>query len=313
MYEFIIRKTIKDCNKTKSYEVRMAYGKLSGISGIISNAVLVTIKILVGLFSGSLAIIADAMNNLMDATSALITLIAFRLASTPSDERHPFGHQRSEQIAGVIISILMIVVGIQVLISSIKEFITPRELVFNKTVIIMLIVAVAIKLWQALFNYKIGKKINSATVLAAATDGRNDVVITASVLASVLIQSYVKIEAVNLDALLGTGISILIIKSGIEFMLKTASPLIGEAPDPVLVDEIRECILSHSNALGMHDLELHTYGEGQIYGSVHIEVDAHAEFLAVHDLIDHIEQDLHKRCNINITVHPDPVHKTTFS
>ena len=157
------------------------------------------------------------------------------------------------------------------------------------------------------------KKIDSATVLATATDGRNDVFITASVLASVLIQSHVKIGAINLDALLGTIISILIIKSGIEFMLKTAGPLIGEAPDPALVDEIRECILSHQSALGMHDLELHTYGEGQIYGSVHIEVDAHAEFLAVHDLIDHIEKDLHKRCDINITVHPDPVHQTTFS
>ena len=313
MYEFIIKKTIKDSENTKSRETRTAYGKLSGISGIISNLVLVTIKILIGLFSGSLAIIADAMNNLMDATSALITLIAFRIASTPRDERHPFGHQRSEQIGGVIISILIIVVGIQVLISALKEFINPHELTFSKTVIIALVIAIAVKLWQCLFNYKIGKKIDSATVLATATDGRNDVFITASVLASVLIQSHVKIGAINLDALLGTIISILIIKSGIEFMLKTAGPLIGEAPDPALVDEIRECILSHRNALGMHDLELHTYGEGQIYGSVHIEVDAHAEFLAVHDLIDHIEKDLHKRCDINITVHPDPVHQTTFS
>ena len=141
MYEFIIKKTIKDSENTKSRETRTAYGKLSGISGIISNLVLVTIKILIGLFSGSLAIIADAMNNLMDATSALITLIAFRIASTPRDERHPFGHQRSEQIGGVIISILIIVVGIQVLISALKEFINPHELTFSKTVIIALVIA----------------------------------------------------------------------------------------------------------------------------------------------------------------------------
>ncbi len=303
MYNFIIKKTITDYENVTSHTVRTAYGKLSGISGIISNTVLVALKLAVGLISGSIAIIADAMNNLMDAASALITLFAFKYADAPRDEKHPFGHRRTEQIAGVIISVLIIVVGIQLFLKSAGSLIHPKKPEFNHIAVIILAAAILIKLWQCLFNYRIGKRIGSGTVLAAAADARNDIVITSAVLISVIVYYF---SEINIDAVLGMGIAAFIIKSGISFMLQISSPLIGEAPDENLVTEITRCIMSHKGALGMHDLELHSYGAGEVYGSVHIEVDAHSEFLAVHDLIDHIERDLHESCGINITVHPDP-------
>lgn len=304
MTDFLCKKFIKDYENTKDPQVREAYGKFAGIIGILSNIILCLGKILAGIISGSIAIVADGINNLADASSSVITLIGFKLAALPEDEDHPYGHARIEYITGMIVSVLIIVVGAELFRSSVGKILHPSPLEFSWTVIIVLVLAIAIKVWQALFNIKVGKKINSVTLAATGADSRNDVISTTVVLASIIVG---KLADVQIDGYMGCLVAAFIIWSGFSLVKETASPLLGEAPDPELVNAIHDMTMAYPGVLGVHDLIVHNYGPGKIFASIHIEVDADGDLMESHDLIDNIEHDLAKTLHIEITGHMDPI------
>lgn len=304
MTTFLIKLFIKDYEHTADPAVRERYGKLAGIVGIISNGLLCTMKILVGLFSGSIAIVADGINNLADASSAIITLIGFKLAALPEDKNHPYGHARFEYLTGLFISLLIIVLGLQLLRSSFSKVLHPDPLSFSYITIIILVIAIIIKIWQSRFNICLGKKINSLALMATGTDSRNDVIATSAVLLSVIIG---KVSGLQLDGYMGCLVALFIIWSGIVLIRETSSPLLGEAPDEELVQSIEKIALSQDGVIGIHDLVVHNYGPGKIFASIHIEVDARGDLLESHDMIDNIEQLIKKELRIEFTAHMDPV------
>lgn len=304
MNNFLCRIFVKDYENTKDPEVRERYGKFAGIVGILSNVVLCAAKILVGVIAGSIAIIADGINNLADASSSIITLAGFKLSSMPEDKEHPYGHARIEYISGMIVSVLIVVVGIELIKSSADKIMHPSPLEFSWSIIVVLLLAIAIKIWQALFNINIGKKINSLTLTATGTDSRNDVIATTVVLISIVVG---KLTDLQIDGYMGCLVALFIIWSGIGLVKETMSPLLGEAPDPELVNSISEMALSYDGVLGIHDLVVHNYGPGRIFASIHIEVDADADMMESHDMIDNIEREMAKKLHIEITGHLDPV------
>lgn len=304
MGNFLAKIFVKDYKNTSDPKVRERYGKFAGIVGIISNAILCTMKIIVGLIAGSIAIVADGINNLADASSSVITLIGFKLAAAPEDKTHPYGHARIEYLTGLFISVLIIVLGLQLLNSSFRKALHPDPLSFSYTTVIILLVAIVIKIWQALFNMGIGKKINSVALMATGADSRNDVISTAAVLVSIIIG---KIFSIQLDGYMGCLVALFIIWSGIQLIRETSSPLLGEAPDEDLVRAIEEGVLSHKGVIGIHDLVVHNYGPGKIFASIHIEVDAKGDMLESHDMIDNIERYIKDSLHIEFTAHMDPV------
>lgn len=304
MNNFLCRIFVKDYENTKDPQVRERYGKFAGIVGILSNVILCAAKILVGAIAGSIAIIADGINNLADASSSIITLAGFKLSSMPEDKEHPYGHARIEYISGMIVSVLIVVVGIELIKSSADKIMHPSPLEFSWSIVIVLLLAIAIKIWQAMFNINIGKRINSLTLTATGTDSRNDVIATTVVLISIIVG---KLTGLQIDGYMGCLVALFIIWSGIGLVKETMSPLLGEAPDPELVNAISEMALSYGGVLGIHDLVVHNYGPGRIFASIHIEVDADADMMESHDMIDNIEREMAKKLHIEITGHLDPV------
>lgn len=305
MGNFLFKKFIKNYEDVKDPKVRDSYGKLAGIVGILSNLLLCVMKMLVGFISGSIAIVADAVNNLADASSSVITLAGFKLAALPEDEEHPYGHARIEYIAGMVVSLIITVVGVELGKSSFDKILHPEPLEFSLSVVIVLLIAIAIKVWQAMFNISAGKKINSLTLVATGTDSRNDVIATSAVLISI-IAGYV--FDIQIDGYMGVLVALFIIWSGISLVRETISPLLGEAPDPALVKEIENITLSFEGVIGIHDLVVHNYGPGKIFASIHIEVDSAVDVMISHDLMDNIERRLQKDLNIFVTAHMDPVN-----
>lgn len=304
MGKLLFRLFIKDNDNTGDPKVRERYGKLAGIVGILSNLLLCIMKIAIGLFSKSIAIIADGINNLADASSSIITLIGFKLASAPEDEDHPYGHARIEYLAGLFVSIFIIIIGFQLLKTSVEKILDPQPLVFSYTTVVILIIAIAIKLWQSAFNVTVGKKINSVTLMATAADSRNDVISTSAVLISILFGHFTGIQ---IDGYMGCLVALFIIWSGIQLVRETSSPLLGEAPDHETVEAILEIIRKEPGILGVHDLMVHNYGPGKIFASVHIEVDADGDLMKSHDMIDNIERIVKETLRIQFVVHMDPV------
>lgn len=304
MSDFLFRKFIKNYKDVTNPKVRDDYGKFAGIVGIISNGILCIMKILIGLISGSIAIVADAINNLADASSSVITLAGFKLASMPEDEEHPYGHARIEYLAGMAVSVIIILVGAELAKSSFSKILHPSPLEFSWAIIVILILSIAIKIWQSRFNISAGKKINSLTLIATGADSRNDVISTSVVLMGILIGHFFDIQ---IDGYLGIGVAIFILWSGICLVKSTVSPLLGEAPDPDLVNNIEEEAMSFEGVLGIHDLVVHNYGPGKVFASIHIEVDSKEDVMVSHDLIDNIEKKLSKDLNILLTAHMDPI------
>lgn len=304
MNELLFKLFIKDYNDVKKPQVREAYGKLAGMVGVISNLFLCAIKVIAGVLSASISIIADGINNLSDATSSIITLVGFKLAALPEDEDHPYGHARSEYLAGLIVSIIIIFVGLSLGKSSIGKIIHPETLSFTFLTIAILVISILVKIWQACFNYKAGIKIDSSTLKATAIDSRNDVIATSIVLLSVIITKY---TGINIDGYLGVMVAVFIILSGIGLIKETSSPLLGEAPDEDLVKQIAQMALSYDGVLGIHDLVVHNYGPSKIFASIHIEVDASVDILKSHDMIDTIEKELGQQLHIHFVVHMDPI------
>ena len=304
MTRLLIKLFIKDHENTSDPEVREKYGKLAGIAGILSNLLLCIMKIVTGIFSGSIAIVADGINNLADASSSIITLVGFKLASQPEDEEHPYGHARIEYVTGLVISIVIIIIGIQLFRSSLDKILHPEPLVFSYVTIGILIASILIKLWQSRFNTKIGKMIRSVTLTATAADSRNDVIATSAVLLSVLVCRYTGLQ---IDGYTGCLVAIFIVWSGCQLVRETSSPLLGEAPDPELVDAIMEMVNSEPGILGIHDLMIHNYGPGKLFASVHAEVDSRGSLIEVHDMIDQMEHRIKSTLKIEMVIHTDPV------
>ena len=305
MHDFLFRKFIRNYEDVKNPEVRDQYGKVAGIVGILSNTLLCVMKIAAGLLSGSIAIVADAVNNLADASSSLITLIGFKLAAMPEDKEHPYGHARIEYLAGLLVSVIIIVVGLELGKSSVDKILHPTPTEFSLTVVIVLLLAIGMKIWQAMFNVTAGKKISSMTLIATGTDSRNDVIATTAVLISLLIGHFCNLQV---DGYMGLLVAAFILWSGISLVRETVSPLLGEAPDPALVKEIEEIAMQHDGVLDIHDLAVHNYGPGKVFASLHAEVDAAVDVMVSHDMIDNIEHEVAKKLHISCTVHMDPVN-----
>ena len=305
MNQFLFKTFVKNYEDVKNPKVRDSYGKLAGIVGILSNGLLCLMKIIIGLISGSIAIVADGINNLADASSSLITLVGFKLASMPEDKEHPYGHARIEYLSGMLVSVIIILVGVELGKSSVDKILHPSPLAFSWTVILVLLIAIAIKIWQSVFNVTAGKKIDSLTLIATGADSRNDVIATTAVLISLLIGHFFQVQ---IDGYMGTAVALFIIWSGISLVKETISPLLGEAPDAALVKEIENIAMRHDEVLGIHDLAVHNYGPGKIFASIHIEVDASVDIMVSHDLVDNIEHEIEDTLHIQITAHMDPIN-----
>ncbi|MDO4543727.1 MAG: cation diffusion facilitator family transporter [Clostridia bacterium] len=284
--------------------VRKAYGLLCGALGIAINLVLFAAKIVAGTLSCSIAITADAFNNLSDAGSSVITLFGFIISQRKADSDHPFGHGRVEYICGFIVSLLILLMGVELLKSSIERIITPEPVSTLPVVFVILGISIAAKLYMWFYNLRIGKKINSPSMKATAIDSLSDMLSTAVVLAASLIQLFFKI---NVDAYCGVLVSLFIFYAGIRSAKETVSPLLGKPTTKEFAEEITSLVLSHEGICGVHDLIVHDYGPNRFVISLHAEVPAHADILQMHDLIDNIERELAKKYNCMATIHMDPI------
>ena len=298
MNNFLFRHFVKDYQNVTDPAVRDRYGRLAGFVGIFSNVLLCLMKVGAGLLSGSIAIIADGINNLADGASSVITLIGFKLAARPEDEEHPYGHARYEYVAGLIVSFLIMLVGFELLKSSAGKILHPSPLSFSWPVAAVLVLSILIKLWQASFNRAAGRKIDSMTLIATAADSRNDVIATSAVLVS-LVAGY--LGGVNLDGWMGLAVALFIIWSGIGLVRDTISPLLGEAPDSELVRQIERIACSHDGVRGIHDLAVHNYGPGKIFASVHLEVEDSVDVIKGPELVERIEKQLRDELNLTVT------------
>jgi len=303
MTDFIFSRFIKGYGKDISPACRDACGKLAGLLGIISNVFLFIIKLTAGIVSGSVAITADAVNNLSDAGASVITLIGFKFAEAPADREHPYGHARVEYIAGLSVSFIMTLAGIELLKSSAAKIFSPALTNMGLLPLILLAVSLPIKVWQCLMYRKIGRRINSSALVATSRDSLNDVISTSVVLAGSLIDAIFRIP---LDGWLGAAVALFIIYSGIRLIIETSAPLIGTAPEKELVENITEKLLSYDGICGMHDLIVHNYGPGRSFATVHAEVPAERDILESHDIIDNIEREFQNEMGINLVIHLDP-------
>lgn len=304
MTNFLIKRFIKDHENIQSTSVRSAYGKLSGAVGIVCNALLCIIKLVAGSISGSVSITADAVNNLSDASSSIISLLGFKLAERPADDEHPYGHGRYEYLSGLMVALLIMIIGVELLKSSIDKILHPERVIFSAVTACVLLFSIVLKLWMAFFNAKMGRTINSGTLEATAADSRNDVITTSAVLIAAIASKFTNVE---LDGFMGAAVALFILYSGFGLVKDTLNPILGKAPEPETVKAIRDKILSYPGVLGTHDLMVHDYGPGRQFASVHVEMAAESDVLESHDVIDNIERDFLKNDGIHMLVHYDPI------
>lgn len=300
----LIKKFIKNYKDVDNITVRNDYGKFSSIMGIIFNIVLFSIKLIAGMITGSVAIIADAVNNLSDASSSIISFIGFKLASKPADSDHPYGHGRYEYISALVVACLILAIGFEILKSSFDKVLHPASINASFISIIILIISILLKFYMMYFNTKTGKLIKSKTLIATAQDSRNDVISTSAVLISIIIAL---IFNINLDGYIGLLVAIFILISGFNLVKDTLNPILGQAPDPEVIKELSEIIESYEYVIGIHDLIVHDYGPGNTFASVHCEVDSKIDVILAHDQIDNIEHDVFNKTNIHLVIHYDPI------
>lgn len=304
MTDLILRIFVRDHKNTEDPAVRDKCGRVAGAVGIGTNFLLFLMKIIVGTVFHSVSVTADAVNNLTDSGSSVVTLIGFKMASKPADEKHPFGHARIEYLSGVIVSFIVIFLGLQLGMSSIEKILTPEENALTPVALVVLVISILAKLWQCLFYRKVGRMIKSESVEATSKDSRNDVIATSVVLLGAVITM---LTGVNLDGYMGAAVALFIVFSGVQLTISTADPLLGQAPEGELVQTITEKMLSYPGIIGMHDLAVHNYGVGRCFASAHCEVDAKNDILVSHDLIDNIERDFSRDLCIHMVIHLDPV------
>ncbi len=304
MTQLLCKLFIKDRDHTASPTVRRAYGTMVSLVGIILNLLLAAGKMTAGLLTGALSITADAVNNLSDAGSQIISLVTFRMAAKPADREHPFGHARIEYVASMIVSFLILLIGWELLSGSVNKVFHPSETLFSWISVAILAVSVAVKLWLFAFNRKIAKKIDSSVMRATAADSLSDAGATFAVLVSTLV---FKFTGFDVDAYMGILVAILIIVAGIKILNETKNSILGEQPSEETVAQINEVITHYPEILGIHDLVVHHYGPGRIMVSLHVEVDGHADIFKSHDMADRVERELRDVYGIEATVHMDPI------
>lgn len=301
---YLIKTFVKDNEKVDNIKVRNAYGNLAGAVGILVNVLLFAIKLSVGLLAGSVAVMADAFNNLSDAASSIITIIGFKMANKPADAEHPFGHGRIEYISALIVSFLVMLVGLQFIKSSLERITNPSIVKFEVIPFLLLLVSIFFKLWLSKFNKTVGHKINSSALKAAATDALGDVFTSSTVVISFLLAKFTQFP---LDGYIGVFVACAIIYSGYGLIKETLNPLLGEAPDPVLVNNISDMVMSYENINGIHDLVVHNYGPGRIMASIHAEIPSDIDVMTIHHIIDTAEREISKKLNIYLVIHMDPI------
>ena len=304
MTKLLLRLFVKDYKNKDKPRVRSSIGKLSGAVGIGCNLVLFALKLLVGTISGSVSITADAMNNLSDATSAIVTLVGFKLAEKPADDDHPYGHARYEYLSGLAVAAMIIVIGFELAKTSVEKIFQPAAVEFTLPVAVVLLGSILVKLWLSLFNSSLGKYIDSSALLATAADSRNDVLATAAVLAAALVEW---LTNWRIDGFMGLGVALFILYSGAMLAKETISPLLGETASPQLRELIVGIVSSEPKVLGYHDLMVHDYGPGQRFASMHVEMDQKEDPLLCHELIDNLERRCLQEHNVHLVIHYDPV------
>lgn len=283
---------------------RAKVGALAGIVCIALNIILCVAKALVGILSGSVSIVADALNNLSDASSNIVSVLGFKLASKPADPEHPYGHGRFEYLSGLVVAVLVLMIGVELVKSSVDKILHPSSVEFSLALVLVLAMSMLVKLWMARLNKALGERINSETLLATAQDSKNDVLATGAVLACAIVA---RVAGVNLDAWAGLAVGLYIGWSGIELIRDTVNPLLGQAPDPELVAHIRSKIMSYPGVLGTHDLMVHDYGPGRQFASAHVEMAAETDPMESHDTLDNIEQAFKDDDGLIVTLHYDPI------
>ncbi len=304
MTRLLIKLFLKNADQVEEPSVRAAYGRLAGLVGIFCNVLLFGGKLLAGLLSGSLSVMADAVNNLSDASSSVVTLVGFKLAERPADDGHPYGHARIEYLSGLAVAVMILLIGVELMKSSVDKILHPEPVAFTWLTASILAASILIKLWMAAFNRALGKRIRSAALEATAADSRNDVISTAAVLAAGLVAHFTSWE---IDGYVGLAVALFILYSGVSLIKETVDPLLGAAPDPALVKMVSSEILSYDKILGLHDLIIHDYGPGRRFASVHVEMDSQENPLVCHDIIDDIERDFAQKHHLQLVIHYDPV------
>ena len=304
MTQFLLRLFVKNADQVSDPKVRAAVGTLSGVVGILCNFFLFLGKVIIGTLSGSVSITADAMNNLSDAASSIVTLVGFKLAEQPADAEHPYGHARFEYLSGLVVSAMIVIIGFELAKTSVGKILSPVPVAFSAPLAAVLVLSIAVKLWLCLFNRSLGKKINSTTLFATSEDSRNDIVTTAAVLLAAVIEA---VSGASIDGFVGLAVSLFILYSGAKLAKETISPLLGEAASPELQSRIVDYISAQPKVLGYHDLMVHDYGPGQRFATIHVEMDSKEDPMRCHELIDDMERECLKSHNIHLVIHYDPV------
>ena len=304
MTKILLNLFVKDGRDARSAKVRAKVGLLSSITGVVCNALLFAAKLIIGTLAGSVSITADAMNNLSDATSSVVTLLGFRLAEKPADADHPYGHARYEYLSGLAVAAMIIVIGFELAKSSVSKILSPTPVQFSWALVIVLVLSILVKFWLAGFNRYMGKLIDSSALAATAADSRNDVIATAAVLLAAVIENFLHIRV---DGFFGLAVSLFILYSGANMAKETISPLLGENASPELRKRIVETVGSHPMVLGYHDLMVHDYGPGQRFATMHVEMDQNADPLLCHEVIDNLERTCLRNLNVHLVLHYDPM------
>ena len=304
MTDFLVKRFIKDYEDVGKMSVRTAYGMLASIVGIFCNVILFAAKFAIGSMSHSVSIIADGFNNLSDAGSSILSFIGVKMASKPADEDHPFGHGRMEYVTALVVSFLVIDIGLSFLKDSIGTISEPRELQFRVISLVVLVLSIVVKLWLGFFNKKLGQKIDSKVMMASSADAMGDVLATSATIVSILV---FKFFDVNIDSFVGIGVSLVVMKAGIEIAKDTLEPLLGEAVPKDIYDRITEFVEGYDGVCGTHDLIVHNYGPGRSMASLHAEVPNNVDIELSHEIIDRIERDSIRELGIYLVIHMDPI------
>lgn len=304
MTEFLVRTFVKDYKNTEDMQVRTRYGLMASVVGICCNVILFVSKLFIGMLVNSISVMADAFNNLSDAASSIVGFVGVKMAGKPADEDHPFGHGRVEYIAAFIVAFLVIQVGFSFLKTSIEKIIHPEEMTFKAVSLAILLLSVCIKLWMALFNNTLGKRIHSTVMKATAADSLGDVITTSATILSILVYG---ILGLNIDGIIGLVVSCIVMWAGVKIAKDTLTPLIGEPIDPKLYDEITEFVESYDGIVGTHDLIVHNYGPSRSMASIHAEVPNDVNIEVSHEIIDAIEREAVRKFGIFLVIHMDPV------
>lgn len=305
MTDILVKAFIKDYKNITNPEVRMKYGILGGCVGIALNIILCLMKFFVGSVTGSIAITADAVNNLSDAGSSAVTVFGFKMAGKPADREHPFGHGRIEYITAMIVSFIILFMDIELAIQSVNKIRSPKDVKFSLIGAIIIAVSILGKLWLALFNKKLGKRIDSPAMTAVVADSLSDIAATSVTLLALILSNF--FPSLHIDGWLGILVACFVLKAGVDIFRDTLSSLIGKPPSKELVEELKNKILSYDHVSGIHDLIMHNYGPDSFFATVHVEIPSDIDVMVGHDIIDHIENDIKKEMGIELTIHYDPL------